>query len=265
MKSPMIQLSFIDFISPWVIGLILFFVLILAFVAGFRTRKRKVKKDPTLEHEDLGSISSTLLGLLALILAFTFSMANSRFDTRRELAIQEANAIGTVFLRTEFFPDSVQKELKSNLKMYVEERIAFYYAGMDLDILIGHMKNSDVLGKKIWDQVTAYSKVDPNLVRTSEIVSSLNEMIDLTTSRRAAGEANIPGSIQWFLIILSIFSTFLLGYERKTHFDWIIVMVFSLMLSLTVFSIFDLDRPRSGLVTLDEANSKILELRQLFE
>lgn len=264
-SKPILQLSFIDYVSPWVLGVILFFVLMLVFFLGFKTRKWKVKKNPALVDEDLGSISSTLLGLLALILAFTFSMANSRFDNRRELAIQEANAIGTVFLRTEFFPDSVQKELKSTLGHYVDERIEIYYAGMNLDKILNHMKNSDALGKKLWNQVTEFSKTDPTLVKTSEIIPALNEMIDLTTSRRAAGEANIPNSIQWFLIILCISSTFLLGYERKNHFDWIIVIGFSLLLSLTVFSIFDLDRPRSGLVTLDEANSKILELRQLFE
>lgn len=261
----MLQLSFIDYLSPGIIGVTLFFILILVFVGGFQLRKRKIKKDPTLEIEELGSISSTLLGLLALILAFTFSMANSRYDERRELAIQEANAIGTVFLRIEFFPDSVQKELKSTLKNYLDERIAIFNSGLDVEKMLFHMKNADAQGKKLWDQVTDFSKTDPNLVKTSDIVPALNEMIDLTTSRKAAGEANIPTSIQWFLVILCISSTFLLGYERKNHFDWVIVIGFSLLLSLTVFSIIDLDRPRSGFVTLDEANSKILELQSLFK
>ncbi len=264
-QTPQLQLSFLDYLSPVVIGLTLFFILILVFIAGFQMRKLKIKKNPTLEFEELGSISSTLLGLLALILAFTFSMANSRYDERRELAIQEANAIGTVFLRTEFFPDSVEKNLKSTLKKYLDERIAIYNSGMDVNKFLLHLKNSDVEAKSLWNQVTDFSKSDPSLVKSSEIVPALNDMIDLTTSRKAAGEANIPTSIQWFLIILCISSTFLLGYERKNHFDWIIVIGFSLLLSLTVFSIIDLDRPRSGFVTLDEANSKITELRSLFE
>ena len=261
----MLQLSFLDYLSPKVIGVSLFFILILVFLGGFQLRKWKIKRDPSRENEELGSISSALLGLLALILAFTFSMANSRYDERRELAIQEANAIGTVFLRTEFFPDSVQKELKSTLKNFLDERIGIFYSGMDVEKMLGHMKNADAEGKKLWNQVTDFSKSDPNLVKTSDIVPALNEMIDLTTSRKAAGEANIPTSIQWFLIILCISSTFLLGYESKYRFDWIVVIGFSLLLSLTVFSIIDLDRPRSGFVTLDEANSKILELTSLFE
>ncbi|WP_343848136.1 hypothetical protein [Algoriphagus jejuensis] len=90
----------------------------------------------------------------------------------------------------------------------------------------------------------------------------MNQMIDLTTSRRTAREANIPPSIQIFLCITS---TFLLGYKRKDFFERIIVPDFSPMLSMTVFSIFDPDRPRSGLLTLDEANSKVIQLKGEFD
>lgn len=261
----MIQLSGIDYLTPGFIGTTLFFILILAFMTGFQIRKWKLRNNPSKMKEELGSISSTLLGLLALILAFTFSMANSRFDVRRELAVQEANAIGTAALRTEFFPDSIQSALKTTLKNYLEERIMIIEAGTDVEKMILHLSKSDSIGLSLWNQVTEFSKSDPNLVKTSEIVPALNEMIDLSTSRLAAGEANIPPSIQWFLIILCICSTFLLGYERKDDFDLILVVGFSLMLSITVFSIVDLDRPRSGLVTLEEANSKIIELRKMFE
>jgi hypothetical protein len=261
----MMQLSGIDFITPGVIGTLLFIILIMAFISGFQIRKWKLRNNPLKMMEELGSISSTLLGLLALILAFTFSMANSRFDTRRELAVQEANAIGTVLLRTEFFPDSIHSVLKNSLNNYLEERITIIEAGTDVEKMIIHLNRSDSIGKSLWNQVTEFSKSDPNLVKTSEIVPALNEMIDLSTSRLAAGEANIPPSIQWFLITLCICSTFLLGYERKDDFDWILVVGFSLMLSITVFSIIDLDRPRSGLVTMDEANSKIIQLRSAFD
>jgi energy-coupling factor transporter transmembrane protein EcfT len=261
----MLQLSFLDYFSAFTISGTLFFVLIFVFWCGYVLRKWTSKQHPNPDSGELGSISSALLGLLALILAFTFSMANSRYDERRQLAIQEANAIGTVFLRTEFFPDSVQKELKQTLKIYHQERVSFFTSGMDVEKIILSSENSDKFSKILWDQVTDFAKKDLNLVKTSEIVPALNEMIDLTLSRKAAGEANIPSSIQSFLIILCISSTFLLGYERKAHFDWILVVCFSLLLSLTVFSIIDLDRPRSGLVTLDEANLKIIELKALFE
>ena len=261
----MVQLSAIDYLSPVTIAVVLFVFLIIAFYGGYWTRSYKIKKNPKIIKEELGSISSTLLGLLALILAFSFSMANSRFDSRRSLALDEANIIGTVALRIEILPDSLKTELKSHLKKYLEERIAFFDSGVDVEKALGHYDKADRLGKTIWEQVSDYSKTNGDLVRTSEIIPALNAMIDITTSRRAAGEANIPKSIQWFLLILCVSSTFILGYERKNSFDWIIVIGFSLLLSLTVFSIFDLDRPRSGFVTLEEANSKMKDLLSTFD
>ena len=97
------------------------------------------------------------------------------------------------------------------------------------------------------------------------LVPALNEMIDITTTRRAAGEATIPDSIMYFLFILCLGSAFLLGYEQAQKIDWIVVIGFATMLSATVFNIIDLDRPRSGLINMDTPNEKIVELLQMFD
>lgn len=87
-------------------------------------------------------------------------------------------------------------------------------------------------------------------------------MIDITTTRRAAGESTIPDSIMYFLFILCLCSAFLLGYDHKNKFDWIVVIGFAIMLSSTVSTIIDMDRPRSGLIDMDKPNEKIIELRK---
>ena len=97
------------------------------------------------------------------------------------------------------------------------------------------------------------------------MIPALNAMIDITTTRRAAGEATIPDSIVYFLLILCIGSAFLLGYDNKNKIDWIVVMGLAIMLSLTVFNIIDLDRPRSGLINMNKPNQKIVELRGMFK
>lgn len=89
-------------------------------------------------------------------------------------------------------------------------------------------------------------------------------MIDITTTRRAAGEANVPDSIMYFLFMLCLCSAFLLGYDNKKEIDRIVVAGLGIMLSATVFSIIDLDRPRSGLINLEIPNQKIIELRGMF-
>ena len=90
-------------------------------------------------------------------------------------------------------------------------------------------------------------------------------MIDITTTRREAGEANIPDSIMYLLLTLCCCSAFLLGYDSADKVDWVIVTGFALMLSITVFTIIDLDRPRSGLINLDNTNRLMIELQHMFK
>jgi len=261
----MIQVSFIDIVPAFVIACILFVLIIFSYLMGHMLRARKVKRNLTFASDELGTVSGALLGLLALLLAFTFGMSNSRFDTRRQLAVEEANAIGTALLRTEIYPDSIRAILRSRLKEYVEERIAFCQSGTDIPKMVEAHYQSEAIGKEIWTLAADYARTDDITTRTSELLPALNAMIDIVTTRRAAGEANIPVSILYFLLMLSLAVSFLLGYERRIKIDWIIVISFSLMLSMTVFTIIDLDRPRSGLVTLDEANTRIIALRDMFK
>ena len=251
--------------APTLLVSIIIFILIIGFyLLGHQIRINAIKKNPDLAI-DLGAINGTLLGLLGLLLAFTFSMSNSRFDTRRQLVIEEANNIGTVILRTDIYPDSIRKLLRASLKDYVEARIAFYQAGMDVEKTVAYYRKADDVGRKVWSIAASYAKIDDITTRTSQLIPALNAMIDITTTRRAAGEAMIPDSIMYFLFILCFCSTFLLGYDNKDKIDWIVVMGFGIILSATVFTIIDLDRPRSGLITMDAPNEKIIELRQMFD
>lgn len=259
------HLSFLQKTSSFTIAIALFLFIISFYLLGHFFIKRTIKKNPDYLNFELGSINGALLALLGLILAFSFSMATSRFDTRRELVIEEANNIGTVILRTDVYPDSVRTALRKNLKTYVEERIAFYQSGMDMEKTIFHYNQADLNGKKIWKTTTDFAKIDPITTRTSELIPALNAMIDITTSRKAASESTIPDSIMYFLFMLCVCSAFLLGYDNKRKIDWVILTVFTVMLTLTVFTIVDLDRPRSGLINMDGPNEKIVELREMFE
>ncbi len=260
----MVFLSLLQSIPAIVITSAMFILLIGFYILGFRLRTHTIKRSKNQKVEDLGAISGTLLGLLALLLAFTFGMSNSRYDTRRQLVIEEANAIGTAILRTDIYPDSMRHILRSHLKDYVEARIAFYQAGMDEEKTVEEYRKAGTISNKIWSITADYARRDDITTRTSELIPALNAMIDITTTRRAAGESTIPDSIMCLLFILCWCSAFLLGYDRKNKFDWIVVSGFALMLSITVFTIIDLDRPRSGLINMDKPNEKIMELRHMF-
>jgi hypothetical protein len=261
----MVSFSLLQSAPTLLVATIIFILTIACYLLGHRIRIKTIEKNPDHAHADLGAISGTLLALLGLLLAFTFSMSNSRFDNRRQLVIEEANAIGTVILRTEFYPDSIRKVLRAGLKEYVEDRIAFYRAGMNIQKAMDFYIKADEVSKKVWSIAVSYAKTDDATTRTSMLIPALNEMIDITTTRRAAGEATIPDSIMYFLFILCVGSAFLLGYEQRKKIDWIVVIGFSVMLSATIFNIIDLDRPRSGLIKMDKPNEKIVELLQMFE
>lgn len=205
-----------------------------------------------------------LLAMLGLLLAFTFSMASARYDTRRSLVVEEANDIGTVILRTDMYPDSVRQLLKANLQSYVEDRISFYEVGENPKEMNEYYAKADATGKKIWSIATNYAKVDGNTTIASQLIPALNAMIDITTTRSAATVDTIPDSIMYFLFLLCFCAAYLLGYESTQKIDWIRLMAFSVMLSITVFTIMDLDRPRGGFITMDAANQKIIELREMF-
>jgi hypothetical protein len=231
---------------------------------GHRVRSIAIKNNPEHSKIELAAINGTLLGLLGLLLAFTFSMASARFDARRSSIVEEANAIGTVVLRTEIYPDSIRRVLRGNLKDYLDARIAFYEAHMNLEKAFAAYSNADKIGKKVWSIAAVYAQENTSITIASQMLPALNAMIDITTTRLAAGQATVPDSIMYFLFILCFCAAFLLGYDTKAKIDWVVVMGFAIMLSSTVFNIVDLDRPRSGLIDLDTSNKKMVELREMF-
>jgi hypothetical protein len=261
----MAKMTLLQSTSIAIISLVLFVLIIGLFALGHRLRSKLIEKDPTRSQADLKTINGMLLGLLGLLLAFTFGMANSRFNARRDSIVQEANIIGTTILRADIYPDSMRTLLRKHFRDYLEERIAFYEAREDVEKAMNHYHKGDAIGEQIWDITASYAKVDNITTRTSEFIPSLNDMLDITITRRAANEATIPDSIVYFLFALCLGTAFLLGYDHQGRIDWIMVIGFSTMLSATVLTILDLDRPRGGFIKLDVQNEKMIELRQMFK
>lgn len=260
----MSQLSILQISPSWVTAMIIFILSIAFYLAGHKTRIRRNRKYSDLADTDTGKISGILIGLLGFLLAFTFGMANSRFDHRRTLIVEEANDIGTAFLRTKTLPDSMQKILTPAFNQYLEARIEFSTGEVDYQRLLRDYNEADSIGKAIWNICVNYTSERDAMIRINTLIPALNDMIDITTSRRAAGEATIPDSILYFLFVLCFCSAFILGYESKGRIDWVVLSTYSIMISITVFTILDLDKPRSGFITMDVAVQKMIDLRGTF-
>ena len=253
--------------TPTFVIVAILFVLMLVFNRiGFSIHKRQIAKNPESASDGLGPVEGSLLGLLALLLSFTFGMSASRYDARMQAIVQEANDIGTAVLRADLYPDSVRTILRNDFKAYVEARIAYYNAGANSRNNAVALKNSTEYSDKIWATVMQESQDKENTLRSQQMIPALNSMIDSVTTVEAARNATVPDSIFWFLFLLIITASLIVGYSSNNKkINHVIVSGFALMTVLTVFLIMDLDRPRRGIINTKASVQNIIGLREMFK
>jgi hypothetical protein len=210
-------------------------------------------------------VVGSLLGLLALLLSFTFGLSNSRYDKRMSIVVDEANTIGTAILRADLYPDSIRTLLRAEFKNYVETRIAFHESGRDLKKVYTALDSANASQKRLWKIVSTAAQDKENLVRTNSMVPALNQMIDIVSSRNALLIAKVPDLIIFLLFILCITASFLIGYSSPRKPEWGIVTCFLVMVGLTIYMILDLDRPRTGIINIKDMYYFIYSLRSMFD
>jgi hypothetical protein len=258
------KMSYLNEIAAWKLSILILLVILTSTFIGNIIGKLKKPKEEHLTESS--SDFSSFFGLLFLILAFTFGMSINRYDTRRQIIIQESNTISTALLRADLYAEKERLMFRNDFKQYLEARINYFKVGIDtkkreqLNILTRSMSN------KLWDRASRLSHNYSNTDATLQMIPALNEMFDITTTRAAAENAKIPDSIIWLLFILTFITSFFSGYSSasKDSVDWFANLGFGIMISLTLLFILDLDRPYRGFVTLDESNKSIIELRNYF-
>jgi hypothetical protein len=194
----------------------------------------------------VGTIVAASLGLLAFLLAFTFGMAASRFDTRQTLVLDEANAIGTTYLRAALLPEPHRTEIRKLLRDYVDLRLEAAQRGM-----VGPaLARSEKLQGRLWAQAVIVGEKNPTPV-TGLFIQSLNEVIDLHAKRVEMGMRNrVPLTIWGALYLTAILALAEVGYHAglssttRTPATLTLVVMFSGVLWL----IAELDRPQEGLL-----------------
>ncbi len=178
--------------------------------------------------------------------------------------INEANAIGTAMLRTSLYPDSVQLLLKTNFKLYLEQRIAFFEVGANYDSAFYWVGEAEKTGNKLWVIASEYAKASQAMVPTSQMIPAMNAMLDLATIRHYTLISKVPESILYLLFLLSIVSAFFAGFSRKKErINKLISVIFCLITAAVVYTTLDLDRPRRGFIRLDETHNVMTDLRKM--
>ncbi|MDR3679208.1 MAG: hypothetical protein P4L41_04510 [Flavipsychrobacter sp.] len=253
-------------IPSYLIAIILLAGIVLFYLLGLAIGSYQKRNNPDAKAEGVGPLESSLLGLLALLLSFTFSMSASRYDVRRSLIVTEANNISTAIVRADLYPDTIRTAFRKDLKQYVDTRIAYYEVGNDDEKIKKERLKAEVILSRLWQRATRLSVASPAVVRDNQMIPALNSMGDMVTSRDAARVATVPDSIITLLVILTLLGSFIIGYcKKEKKNDWVMFSIYTIMMVVTIYTIIDLDRPRTGFITTDKTHMKMLELREMFD
>jgi len=241
----------------------LFFGMLACIELGRRIGLAGLKFEPD-TAKGLGAVEGAVFALLGLLIAFTFSGAATRFEARRHLIGQEANAIGTAYLRISILPEKSQSEIRELFRRYLDLRITTYRNMENQAKTDAQLADAAVLQNAIWSKaVFACRSPDAPASASMLMLPALNDMIDITTTRVVATRNHPPRIIFMLLGGLSLCSALLAGFGMSCRGrSWLHVVAFAAIISLTVYVILDLEYPRMGLIRIDTADKVLVELRQ---
>lgn len=199
---------------------------------------------------NISALEQSLLGLLALMIGFTFLMALTRFEERREAVLNEANAIGTTALRARLLSEPHRTEILKLLREYAQIRVDYIPSGK-LPTVIGR---SNAIHEALWQQAKAAAAQDKNMVPTGLFIQALNDMIDNQGKRLAALRNNIPNIVLLLLFGITAIACGFAGYAsgiepRRTRLP---VYIMGTLICGVIFVILDLDRPNVGFITISQ-------------
>jgi hypothetical protein len=249
----------------WAIGLVLIIGLTITAFIGHTLRRRQTaapaaSTDTHADGQD-GYIVSAVLGLLALLTGFTFSLAIDRFETRRERVLIEANAIGTTYLRAQLLGEPHRARLSKMLVEYTDNRIALGAARAD-DVK-RLLATNDQLLTDLWTAtVAAFPSIKPYDFSTS-FLEAMNQLIDMDAARKVARLARVPAEVLIALIFYQFVTAGVLGYVLSGRLGRLSTGFLLFLFVLSLLLIIDVNRPTSGGIT--ESQAPMIALRKTLE
>jgi hypothetical protein len=246
--------------SLWAIAVALLLAMVAAAVAGYFVRKWRLRRrgplDPEKENHE-GFVLSAVLGLLALLLGFTFALAVDRFETRRALVLEEANAIGTAYLRTQLLEEPHRARISRLLVEYTDNRIVVARAPpAEARTLVAR---NDRLVTELWAGTIAAFPTIRGIDFSSAYLDSMNLVIDLDESRKASRQAKVPHEVYLVLFIYIVVAAGVMGFTLDGPLERGAATFLFLLLTLSLMLIIDIDRPTGG--GIDESQRPMEDLQ----
>jgi uncharacterized YccA/Bax inhibitor family protein len=243
-----------------------FLGMLVFYEVGRRTGAARLGRDPDGVSRGSGPVEAAVFGLLGLLLAFSFSGAASRFEARRHLVAEEANAIGTAYLRIDVLPADAQPAIRQLFRRYLDVRVQAYSDVSDLTAHQAKLAEGEALQGQIWAAAAAACR-RPEAVTGAVVVMlpALNAMIDITTTRLVASLNHPPTIIFVLLAALSLVSAALVGYDTSStkRRSWFHMMILAAAMSVTFYVILDLEHPRLGLIRVDSADQVLMDVGKM--
>lgn len=239
------------------IAVILFVTMIAAVEFGSWVGLRLSARANDSLRSQVNSLQASLLGILALLLGFTFSQSLQRYDLRSAAVVSEANAIGTAQLRVALLPDAYRRQTFDLMNDYIESRIDAGAVSLDREAARQLLaRESERIQAELWQLAAAAVHESDRPATVNLYLAALNDMIDAKTSRDAALGRHVPEIVLFLLYGTFILTGVLVGYAagvsgaRASRGTYVLVG----LIVVLVFIIIDLDRPRRGLIEVDQSS-----------
>ena len=238
--------------NPLLVFVVSFFVMWVSALIGaaFLRRQRKLAEEI---HEDFGVILAATLTLLALIIGFSFSMAISRYDQRKNFEEAEANAIGTEYVRADLLPAADAAKVRALLRNYLDQRVLFYITRDEQEIRQVNARTAQ-LQTELWSAVLAPAATQPTPM-VALAVSGMNDVLNSEGYTQAAWWNRIPIAAWALMTLIAVCCNMGFGYgTRDVKVEGILLFILPLVVSISFFLIADIDSPRGGVIRVNPHN-----------
>ncbi len=249
-----------DFLPLWGVFLATVAIVALCLEGGYRLGRWRHERSKLEKEAPVGAMVGATLGLLAFMLAFTFGMAASRFDSRRQVLLDEVNAVGTTWLRADMLADPYRTTVREGLREYVDVRLDAARTGVVAEAL----RRSEELHGTLWSQAVAVAEKSPNSEVVALFIESLNDVIDLHAERaQVVLRSRIPVMLWIVLYAITVAGMAGMGYQAGLAGTSrsLAALALAFTFSAVIVLIADLDRPQEG--TLRVSQQALIDLQQM--
>lgn len=246
----------LDVIPIWTLFIGTIMIVLGSIEAGYRIGRFAHRRSEDEKESPVSAIAGTVLGLVAFMLAFTFSIVYERYDARKEIVREEATAIKTMWERSDFLPEPDRAESKNLIRDYLHKRLAFVQAGkLDPESTTIIATESQRILSRLWNMAVANARKDMNSDVAALYIESINDVDEIRALRWALGlQARIPLAIWFVLFATTMLGMAGVGYQTGiagSNRSWVRPLL-AISFALVIVLIASLDRPTSDIISVSQ-------------